>query len=488
MKKIVIALAVAVLVLTAAGCSPAPLTPPTSSGTSAATDPLASYRETEVMLPSAAETAETQTAMTEAPPDPEPLSLEEAYSKVIACYRAGLQGELLTVEDAALVNAGEIERLRHRWETYPDDHTSLYAECEDLDGNGVEELIVYCEESVFSDTSTNTITELYAYDGSQAVRLLGFDDASVTSQYTLYRNGQILYWENGGYTAPGTAVICCLDDSGTALKRTTYQYDWDAQNELIFSGEDGEQIRYQELAAALADAWQFIDDNPSAELIAKAPEGEETSLISAAVKNERIRYPIIHLDGEDIDAFNQDISDWADYMASDPNLGQFAETNFAWSVNGDILSVCFLVCTDEADYSAYNFSLTDHQSLSDQAVLARLEISPEETKTRYTNAIDRYHYEAFREDYAHPESPSLLRETALAPELIIEYAGGEDSSIQDPVGRAAAIMRSAARVNAAQRTDERYFLDRDGMLCGCFRVFTLAGSGWSAALIPLPDK
>ena len=116
---------------------------------------------------------------------------ESAYDYVLDQYRQALADPDFTAVAYPLVNADTVSKMAKRWSRYANDEV-LYAIYQDIDGNGIQELIVLQPraDEVY-EYGNKSICAIYTWNGSLPVELLGEIGYENDDLLTIYDSGLI---------------------------------------------------------------------------------------------------------------------------------------------------------------------------------------------------------------------------------------------------------------------------------------------------------
>ncbi len=178
---------------------------------------------------------------------------------------------------------------------------------------------------------------------------------------------------------------------------------------------------------------------------------------------EVFRIPAFRLDGQEIDALNQEIFDELSQklFQGDKLFGD--ECAYRFAQNGDVLSLVIkLVQYDQPHYYVYNLSASEKRLLSDNEVLNACGISEEDYRDRARHALGSVFWDLYGEELNDPE-----RRSQLPLEMMEQCL---QNTISDEI------------IDTAQP-----YIDESGHLCAAGHVGVNAESGHYYVCVDLED-
>lgn len=164
------------------------------------------------------------------------LSEDNPYRSIIEEYQTALERGKYYVEQ----NLDEFPHINHMIVGYYfSGMTSLYYTFLDVDGNGVEELLL----GDGSEGMVSNVWDLYGTDGENAYKLFWDDALGNRSRLEIYTDGTIYKYNSGGIT--GSSSFYHMSENGYSIVETeNYRYDqngWYDANGSFLTGEDYER-------------------------------------------------------------------------------------------------------------------------------------------------------------------------------------------------------------------------------------------------------
>ena len=398
---------------------------------------------------------------------------DAAYDYVLNQYRQALADPNFTAAAYPLVNADTVSGVAKRWSRYADEN-DLYAIKQDIDGNGVQELIIlwtspdaYYEGGKFS-------VAIHTWDGSLPVELLGEIGFERDDLLTVYDNGLIRCVKNGYLTSPALVTEYRLDAERAALQeQRQWTYTCTEQGEHSYRSADGTLLTPEEF---YADCGNPVDlsyltywDEETREtkergtLVASNPGTAEAAPVKdredVPGEHDFYRLPQITLEGEAFENFNREIQQ--EFLEEG---GKYFEDNavvYDWSLNDDVL--CVYISEAHGGYFPIEyryFSISEGRELTEDKLLQRRGVDRAKLEAGLTDAIFGAFFRLFDHECYMPSG----------------YASGDD--FEDEISRLLA-------ATPQHKESASYVLDRDGRLACIVRVSSMAGGDSYYHMLPV---
>ena len=357
-------------------------------------------------------------------------SEESYYESVLDQYRRALADPNFTAENYPLVNAETVSNLAMRWSKYPTDDglyhdpndEGLFAIYHDIDGNGTQELIITGPGPGMksNDSVYNRISAVYAWNGSEAVELLGKIGFQKGDSVTIYEDGLIRCVENGYYTSPAQVTDYRLDAEQAVLRaEREFTYLCTEQGERSFRTADETLLTPMEFYADCGksislDQWYwdeeaqesreqgfYVASNPGTAKDAPVTRWED---ISAEMAEERA-LPRITLEGEVFENFNREIQQ--KYLTEGGEGYDSQLVYYSWSLNDDVLCIyLYTAGGGVVPIDFRRFSVSEARELTEDELLERCGMTRAAfeaglipgVNAAFGEEFDQYLYVEYRDD------------------------------------------------------------------------------------------
>ena len=336
---------------------------------------------------------------------------ESAYDYVLDQYRQALADPDFTAVAYPLVNADTVSKMAKRWSRYTNDEV-LYAIYQDIDGNGIQELIVLQPraDEVY-EYGNKSICAIYTWNGSLPVELLGEIGYENDDLLTIYDSGLIRCVKNAYLTNPAQVTEYRLDAERAALQeQRQWTYRCTEQGEHSYQSVDGTLLTPEEFYADCGKpvdlSYSYWDEEAKESrergtVVASNPGTAEAGPVKdwedlPEGKGEYYQLPQITLEGEAFENFNREMQ--REFLTEGGKYFEDTAVVYDWTLNDDIL--CVYISDAHAGYFPFEyryFSISEARELTEDEMLLRRGVDRAKLEAGLTDAL----YGAFFNEFDH---------------------------------------------------------------------------------------